>query len=97
MEILRMRRRTVYGGVTAAAGVCALVTGLALIDERVRDQIVRIMRGKAPTDELVSAGERATDLMTMVMQAVRDQSIEHAPLVVFSVAALVLVLFMTRT
>jgi hypothetical protein len=96
MAILRMRR-SVFGGLTAAAGVCALVTGLALFDERVRGQIARIMSGKTPTDELVSAGERASDLMTMAMQAVRDQSIEHAPLVVFSLAALVLVLFMTRT
>jgi hypothetical protein len=97
MEGLRMRRRSMFGGLTAAAGVCALITGLALLDERVRLQIARTMRGKAPTDELATIGERASDLMAIAMQAIQDQSVEHAALVVFSAAALVLVFFMTRT
>jgi hypothetical protein len=32
-----------------------------------------------------------------VVEAVRDQSLDHAPMVIFAIAALVLVLFMTRT
>jgi hypothetical protein len=32
-----------------------------------------------------------------MFMALRDQSIEHAPLVIFGVAATVLVLFMVRT
>ena len=36
-------------------------------------------------------------LVAVIAQAVRDQSMERAPLVIFALAALVLVLFMLRT
>jgi hypothetical protein len=86
-----------FGGVTAVAGISALVLGLAVLDERVRVQLARVFSGKAPTDEIASVGNSFKDLMTVTWRAVADQSIENAPLVVFSVAALVLVVWMTRT
>ena len=99
MSSTSMRRRSfsAFGGVTAAGGVCALVAGLALYDERVRLQLSRIVSGRAPSGEIATAGERMQEAVSVLVQAVADQSIEHAPLVVFGVAALVLVLFMTRT
>jgi hypothetical protein len=97
MESITTRRPSIFGGVTAVAGVGALVAGLALFDERVRVQIGHVVSGNPPTGQMVSMGERVQDFMAIAMQALRDQSIEHAPLVVFAVAAAVLVVFMTRT
>lgn len=90
-------RRPMFNGLTAVGGVGALVCGLAIVDERVRDQIARLVAGRGPTEEIATASERLQDLLLIVLQAIRDQSIEHAPLVIFSLAAAVLVLFMLRT
>lgn len=96
MEGMRLRRPSIFGGLTALAGMGALVAGLALMDERVRVQIGRVVGGQAPTGEIVALTERVQDLLVIAAQVVRDQSIEHAALVIFAMAALVLVLFMTR-
>ena len=89
-------RRRVFGGVTAVGGLAALVVALVLFDGRVRDQLSTVLARQGPTDEIVSASTRAQELLLVVIQAVTDQSIEHAPLVLFGLAALVLVLFMLR-
>jgi hypothetical protein len=86
-----------FGGLTAFAGAGALVLGLAIVDERVRSELGRVLSGRAPTAEITSLGGEARDLLRIVWQAVQDQSVENAPLVIFSIAALVLVLWMTRT
>jgi hypothetical protein len=86
------------GVITATGGICALVAGLAIIDERVRGQLASMVTNRpAASSELASVGDRLQDFLFVATQAVTDQSIEHAPLVIFALAALVLVLFMTRT
>ena len=99
MEGLSMRRPSVFGGITAASGAVALVAGLAMIDLRVRDHVGLVLKGSPgnTSDELATIGARLQDLLLVAVQAVRNQSIEHAPLVIFALAALVLVLFMLRT
>jgi hypothetical protein len=97
MNGTRTRRRSVFGGFTAVAGLCALVASLAIMDERVRDEISRVVSGHAPSGEIVTLGAQAQDMATVLIQAARDHTMAHAPLVIFAVAALVLVLFMTRT
>ena len=92
-----MQRQGVFNGLSAAGGFLMLIGGLAVIDVRVRDQLARVLTGRAPTGDFASLGERVQELLLIVMQSVRDQSIEHAPLVIFALAALVLVLFMVRT
>jgi hypothetical protein len=92
-----VRRSSFSGPLTAVGGVSVLLLGLAAIDERVRGQIVSLLRGGAPSAELASVGEQVEGLAVTVMQALRHQSIEHAPLVIFALAAMVLVLFMLRT
>jgi hypothetical protein len=86
-----------FGGLTAVAGAGALVLGLAIVDERVRTQLGRVLSGRTPSAEINSIGAQVKDLLTVFWQAVQDQSVENAPLVIFSVAALVLVVWMTRT
>lgn len=93
----RAMRRHVFGGLTAAGGFGALVVALALFDGRVRDQLSNVFARRGPTNEIATAGARAQELLAVLAQVVTDQSIEHAPLVIFGLAALVLVLFMLRT
>ena len=90
-------RRHLTGGFTATAGVTAVIVGLAAMDDRVRDQLAHLFSGREASGEIVTAGAYLQTFVTVVIQAVRDQSIEHAPLVIFALAALVLVLFMLRT
>jgi hypothetical protein len=97
MQGTTMRRPSMFGGVTAMAGIVALIVGLAVIDERVRMQFSLIFSGRPPTGEIASLGHQVEDLFRVLWQGIADQSVENAPLVVFSVAALVLVVWMTRT
>lgn len=90
-------RRPLSSGLTAAGGLCALLIGLAVIDDRVRDQVAKVFARQGPTAEIASIGSQLEEMAAVVAQAARDQSIEHAPMVIFAVAAMVLVLFMSRT
>jgi hypothetical protein len=94
IEMLTTRART---WITAVTGVVSLVVVLALVDYRVRDEISRLANGRPPSSEVMAAGEEAQNLTYIVVRAVRDQSIEHAPLTIFGLSALVLVLLMLRT
>ena len=68
--------------------------GLVSIDERVRDRFLAVLHGD---DALTPWGDRLSDLGGALMTAVRTQSIENAPLIVFATAGGVLFLFMFRT
>ncbi len=98
MEQETGRRRRVVGDTLISMGaLAALLTTLVLIDGRVREQVsLRIGGGHASTD-LVDAGSRVRDLASVVIDAARGQSIEHAPMFIFVLVATVLVLFMLRT
>jgi len=91
-----MRRRTT-SFITTAAGACAIVVGLAVIDERVRSEVAALVSGRAGSGEIAGFGGRLEELGLIAMQAVRDQSIEHAPLTLFALVALVLFALMLRT
>jgi hypothetical protein len=95
IEVTTMRRARTW--LTAATGVGVLVLVLALVDYRVRAEIGRLASGRPPSQEVLAAGENAQNLAYIVVHAVRDQSIEHAPLTIFGLVALVLVLLMLRT
>ena len=91
-----MRRR--FGDVLMSVGaLLALILMLAAFDTRVRDQIsLRVGAGR-PSAQVAEAGTMVRDLAAVLFAAARDQSIAHAPLVLFVLAATVLVLFMLRT
>lgn len=92
-----VRRRSYSGGFVAAGSFCTLLLGLAVVDDRVRDRIALAFAGGGPTREITTVGSRLSEIALIAFQAMRDQSIEHAPLVIFSLAAMVLVLLLTRT
>ena len=89
--------RRAFGEALMSAGALAiLLLVLVAVDDRVREQISLRVAVRS-TVELASAGERVRDLTTVIAEAVRDQSVEHAPLLIFTLSAFVLVMFMLRT
>jgi hypothetical protein len=94
-ECPRMRRP--FGdALLSIVALAILLFALVSVDERVREQVSLRLSGR-PSIELAAAGAQVRDLTSVVFQAARDQSIEHAPLLMFAVAATVLVVFMLRT
>lgn len=81
----------------AVGGVGGLLAGLAIVDERVRLQFAQIFTGQGTTGEVGNAVTHVQDVATVVLVAIRDQSLAYAPLTIFLLAALVLVMFMVRT
>ena len=90
-------QRSLNGALTAVASTTTLLVGLAVLDNRVREQFVSWYNGRGPSGELLTASSWIQNLLHVVMQAIRDQSMERAPLVIFALAAVVLLLFMLRT
>lgn len=71
----------------------AVLATLVAVDDRVRERISIEMS----SEHLATWSERANAIVAVVLDVARDQSIAHAPLLVFSIVAVVLVLFMLRT
>jgi hypothetical protein len=89
-------RRQLREVVLSVGAVVLLLLLLTAMDDRVRDQVsLRVVAH--PTVELASAGRQARDLTTVIAEAARYQTIGHAPLLIFTLAAAVLMLFMLRT
>jgi hypothetical protein len=92
----RLRRWSIDALLT----VGALLTVLAVLigfDARVREQVSDQISGRRAASELVYASSGVRDLATTIIQVARDQSEEHASLMILAVAASILVLFMLRT
>lgn len=88
-----MRRRFIDALLSAGALIILLVA-LVSVDDRVRAHVVRLATGAASGDV---AAAQLHDIGRTVVMAVGDQSVAHAPLTIFVVAAAVLVLCMLRT
>lgn len=89
-------RRALSETAISVGALGVLVLALAASDGRVREQVATHLSSR-PTAELASAGELAKDVVRIVFQAARDETIAHAPLVLFVAAAGALLLFMLRT
>ena len=79
----------------SAGTVIVLLLVLVAFDDGVRDHLSR--RVAHPSVELASVSRQVRDLTIVIAGAARDQSLGHAPLLIFALAAAVLVLFMLRT
>jgi hypothetical protein len=89
-------RRQLRDGLISVGAVLILLLVLTSMDNRVRDQVsLRVVAH--PAVELASAGRQVRDLTTVISEAARYQSIGHAPLLIFTLAAAVLMMFMLRT
>ncbi len=83
----------------AVASVICLVVVLATlvaVDGRVRDRFSALVT-QASSEGITSWEQRAGAFGNAVVQAARDRSLDQAPLLVFTVVAAALLIFMLRT
>ena len=89
-------RRAFGEALMSAATVMVLLLVLVTFDDRVRNELsMRFM--DHPTEQIALAGHEARTITSVIVEAAQRQSLDHAPLLIFSLAATVLVLFMLRT
>jgi hypothetical protein len=89
-------RRALSDAMMAAGSLVALLAGLIAIDANVRQQIA-LRLSSHPGDALAATGHQVGDLTAVIMVAAREQTLAHQPLAAFTLAAVILVLFMLRT
>ena len=73
-------------------GLAIVLGGLTFVDPRVRDRFGALLSGDGG-----SFGDRISELGSVLLSALKYQSIENAPLVIFATVGAVLFLFMVRT
>jgi len=81
--------------VTSLAGFLAVLVTLIAFDDRVARQLA-ILGKRGPERELLVMGDWLSSLSNAVAVAARDQSLDHAPMLVFTAVAILLVIFMVR-
>jgi hypothetical protein len=81
-------------GVLSSLVFCGVLFALASVDARVRERVGAVVSGG---DGISPWGDRVSDLGSALVTAIRHQSIENAPLLVFATAGAVLFVFMFRT
>jgi hypothetical protein len=82
--------------VASAAGFGAVLGTLVALDPRVSHRLSAFIAG-GPGGQFRGATDQAHALGTALLDALKDQSIDHAPLLVFTAIAVLLVGFMVRT
>jgi len=90
-----MRRRVFGDAVISLCALLALLLMLVSIDPRVRMQVASAWDGSDTSTTSVS--KELGEISTVVLSAIQDHGIDNAPLMIFTAAATVLVLFMLRT
>ena len=86
--------RKLRQGLFSAAVFVAILAALVSVDDRVQDRFTEVFAGG---DGLSPWGDRVGDLGGALFGALRHQSIENAPLLVFAAGGLVLFLFMVKS
>lgn len=87
--------RRVFGdAMISLCAVLGLLLMLVAIDPRVRYQFASVWGGSGTT---TSVSRDLAEISTVVLSSVRDHGIDNAPLMIFALAATVLVSFMLRT
>lgn len=85
---LRFRQSLVSGGVFVA-----MLGGLVVFDERVRERFNDLMSGGG----IMPWSDRLFDLGGALMTALKYQSLENGPLLVFATVGATLFVFMVKT
>jgi hypothetical protein len=81
---------------TSAAGFMTVLATLVLFDDRVARQLA-ILSKRGPDRELLFMRDWLGSLGSAIAVATRDQSIDHAGMLVFTAVAILLLIFMLRT
>lgn len=81
----------------AAISLIFIAAGMALMNERVRQEAQRLAAGEGPSADVTSSALRLQRSVVLALDALRDQSLDHASLTIFALAAAILLLVMLRT
>lgn len=90
------RRLQARDVLSSALGFSVVLATLVVMDPRVSHKFSRTFY-PSPTEKLLSWGERAAELGSAVLLAVREQSIDNGPMLVLTIVGILLVCFMVRT
>ena len=90
-------RRVIKDALISSGALVLLLVTLVSVDDRVRDRVAGFLRTPPSSAQIAGAGAQAGQISNVMYKAARDHSVEHAPMVIFGLAAAVLVLFMLRT
>jgi hypothetical protein len=88
-------RRVLSDALISLAALVLLFTLLLAVDDRVKQRVSAFWT--PDSSEFAGASQQVGSFVTLTYEVVKDQSIAHAPLTIFTVAAAVLVIFMVRT
>ena len=88
-------RRAWRDAVLSAVALVVILLVLVSFDNRVREQVE--LRLSSPSAVVKDAGQGLQSMTSVVMDALREQSLDRAPLLIFVFCAGVLLLFMLRT
>jgi hypothetical protein len=80
--------------IISGAVFCGLILAVSFVDPRVREHMERLVYGSGG---LTSFDNRAFELGNAMVSAVRYQSIDNGPAMIFAVAGAILFIFMART
>jgi len=90
-------RRAFGDAMISLGAVVLLLMMLVTIDPRVREQVSGAWGGPGSPRVAATINSQMREVTSVVVTAARDHSIDNAPLMIFALAATVLVLFMLRT
>jgi hypothetical protein len=93
-KVSSMMRARDWAG--SLCGFLVVFGALVAVDDRV-GRHVRALVSHTPAGEVNEVTNRFSALGQAIVMAARDQSIDHAPMLVFTAVAIVLVFFMVRT
>ena len=86
--------RRIRQALASAAVFVAILAALVSVDDRVQERFSELFSGGG---SLSPGGDRLGDFAGALTSALRNQSIENAPLLVFAAVGAVLFVFMVRT
>ena len=93
----RTMRRVVSDALISLGAVLLLLVALVSIDDRVKERVEGLVFSPPNSSQITGVGAQIQSVSTVMYKAARDHSVENAPMVIFGVAAVVLVGFMLRT
>ena len=90
-------RQAARDAAISMGGIAMLVAVLVSIDGRAREQIWMRVAPQHAAETVTAAGAEARGVTSVVVDAVRDQWVEHTPQSAFVLCATLLFIFMLRT
>lgn len=89
-------RRALAEATASLACLVAVLVALVSLDPLVRERMTQLSYDASPGG-VVRWSHKLEGVADAVMQAARNQNIDNSPLLIFSVVAVVLVIFMLRS